>query len=120
MFKVKSAILLLIICCSCSRSNSENTVFHRQKDLHKASRFNVNGIGQRTTYLPKIGVKIKSLQPHKKLDHDLDFKVSQRFKKKPTQSWDIPEVDESEDDSIFLLRPKKTKSTIKIELKKNN
>jgi len=117
----KSTIFLFSICalCSCNKTDIDNVRFHRERSIYQSERF-LNEEKPHNT--PKVHQyeQLHSLIPNKKLDEDLNFKVSLKFKKKEEQSWALPNIQNSNEESIFTLKPKKTDSTIKIQLKKRN
>jgi hypothetical protein len=116
-------LLIYLICifiCSCTKTNIDKVTQHRQKILYKSEmRFPEKTTAKKEAPSYKNN-KIHTLIPHQKLDTDLNFKVSQRFKRSESESWNVPELDSEKEGSIFSLRPKKTDSTIKIQLKKRN
>jgi hypothetical protein len=119
MCKAIIPFILLTLLCSCTRTSSESTLMHRKKELHKLDRFNYDGIHPQNRVRKPLPT-IKSLEPHLGLDNDLKFKVSQKFRNQTSDSWDIPKTLESDEENIFSIKPRKTDSTIKIELKKEN
>jgi len=117
----KFVILLFSICiiCSCNKTNSDNTHFHRKRDIYKSERF-PDDKESNNTQATKIFNKVHTLIPNKNLDEYLNFEVSSKFKKNEHQTWTVPSKANDDEESIFSLKPKKTDSTIKIQLKKRN